>query len=139
MKSLYQREMYTSVSIVALVTVAKVQNQPPTLSPSLHLSLPSSANLSPHYSSLLHTHHMLTNPLYQLYTTQPPPIPDTSTLHYNRNTTKHTQGTQNQAAPMSLLPLTHPSSCFPFSTTLPISQISIASLTSITPTNSHCL
>jgi hypothetical protein len=30
---------------------------------------PSSHNLSPHYHSLLHTHHLLTSLLYQLYTT----------------------------------------------------------------------
>jgi hypothetical protein len=34
-----------------------------TLSPCLHLTIPSFPNLSPHYASLLHTHHLLINPL----------------------------------------------------------------------------
>jgi hypothetical protein len=40
--------------------------------PCLHLFLSSSPTLSPHYPSLLHTHQLLTSPLYQLYTT---PVP----------------------------------------------------------------
>jgi hypothetical protein len=52
---------------------------PATLSAPSHpffpLSLPlllTSSNLSPHYFSFLHTHHLLTSLLYQLYTT---PVP----------------------------------------------------------------
>jgi hypothetical protein len=44
----------------------------PLSSPSLHLPLPFSPNLSPDYASLLHTHHPLNNLLYQLYTTPNP-------------------------------------------------------------------
>jgi hypothetical protein len=77
--------------------------------PNLHLSFLSSPNLSPHYPSLLHTHHPMTNLLYQLYTTRAPAIPDTSTLHYNnRNIPKHTQGPQNPAASIPLTSPTHP-------------------------------
>jgi hypothetical protein len=73
-----------------------------TLSPCLHPSL-NLPNLLPHYHFLLHTHHPLTSLLYQLYTTQAPSIPDTSTLHYNnRNTPKHAQGPQNLAARIPL-------------------------------------
>jgi hypothetical protein len=43
-----------------------------TLSPWPHLPLPLSFNLSPDYLSLLHTHHLLTNLLHQLYTTPTP-------------------------------------------------------------------
>jgi hypothetical protein len=39
---------------------------------------------------------------------QPPAIPDTSTLNYNRNTPKQTQGPKNPAAPTLLPPLIHP-------------------------------
>jgi hypothetical protein len=42
-----------------------------------------------------------TNLLYQLYTNQPLAIPNTSTFHYNKNTPKHTQSSQNPAAPIS--------------------------------------
>jgi hypothetical protein len=56
---------------------------------------------------------------------QTPAIPDTSSLYYNnKNTPKYPQGPQNPAASISLPPLTHPTSCLSFSTTL-ISQISI--------------
>jgi hypothetical protein len=82
-----------------------------TLSPGLHPLLLFSPNLSTNCPSLLHTHHLLTNLLSQLFTTQPPAIPDTSTLHYNnRNTPKHTQVPQNPAAP----PVTHPTSHLSF-------------------------
>jgi hypothetical protein len=47
----------------------------------VHHPLLSSPSLSPHYPSLLHIHHLLTNLLYQLYTSQPLVIPDTSILH----------------------------------------------------------
>jgi hypothetical protein len=49
----------------------------------------------------------VTNLLCQLYTTQPSAIPDTNTLHYNRNTPKHTQEPQNPATPIPLPPLIH--------------------------------
>jgi hypothetical protein len=42
------------------------------LSPCPHIPLPSSTNLSPYHPSLLHTHHLLTNLLYQLYTNPNP-------------------------------------------------------------------
>jgi hypothetical protein len=77
---------------------------------------------SPHFSS---SPNQTTFPFYTLTTCwptyctnftqpQPPIIPDTSTLPYNRNTPKHTQGPQNPAAPILLLPLTHSTSCLPF-------------------------
>jgi hypothetical protein len=47
----------------------------PLSSPSPHLLLPFSPNLSPDYPSLLHTHHPLNNLLYQLYTTPNPCSP----------------------------------------------------------------
>jgi hypothetical protein len=40
--------------------------------PCLHLPLLSFPNLSPHYPSLLRTHHLLTSLLYKLYTTPAP-------------------------------------------------------------------
>jgi hypothetical protein len=43
-----------------------------TLSHCPHLSILFSPNLSPDYPSLLHTHDLLTNLLYQLYTTPTP-------------------------------------------------------------------
>jgi hypothetical protein len=42
------------------------------LFPLLHLPLPSSPNLSPHYLSLLHTQHLLTSLLYQQHTIPAP-------------------------------------------------------------------
>jgi hypothetical protein len=78
----------------------------------LNLPLLSSPNLSLHYTSLLHTHHLLTSLLYQFYTTPTPAIPYTSTQHYiNSNTPKHKQGPQNTETHISLHPLTHPSTC----------------------------
>jgi hypothetical protein len=49
---------------------------------------------------------------------QPPPIPDTSTLHYNRNAPKHTQGPQHPAASTSLPRLPTPLPTSSFSATL---------------------
>jgi hypothetical protein len=82
----------------------------PTLSPCLHLPLPFSPNLSPDYPSLLHTHHLLTNLLYQLYTT---PNPCNSQhknppLQQQKYTQIHTRP-QKPATP-TMLPLTHPTS-----------------------------
>jgi hypothetical protein len=61
--------------------------------------------------------------------------PDMNTLHYNnRNTPKHAQGWQNPAAPIPLSPPTHPFFCSVFLVPpLPITQISISSLITITP------
>jgi hypothetical protein len=67
----------------------------------------------------------------------PPAIPDTSTFHYNRNIPKHAQGPQNPAVPF-LSP--HLPTLFPTPLLvphLPISQISISSLITITLPNSH--
>jgi hypothetical protein len=78
----------------------------PTLS--LPIFLKHVTRLAPH----THTHHLLTNLLYQLYTTLTPCNPWHSTLQYNnRSTPKHTQGRQKQ---QPLHPLTHPTSCLPF-------------------------
>jgi hypothetical protein len=44
----------------------------PTIIPCSQLSLTFSPNLSPDYHSLLHSHHLLTNLLYQLYTAPTP-------------------------------------------------------------------
>jgi hypothetical protein len=71
------------------------------------------------------TSHCTTPPSYTLTTRwlaysanftqpQPPVIPDTCTLHYNRNISKHTQEPQNLAAPIPLTPLTHSTSHPPF-------------------------
>jgi hypothetical protein len=92
------------------------------------------------------TCHHTTPPSYRLTThwpinytnctqSQPPAIPNTSTLHYNnRNRHKHTQGSQNPAAPTPFPPLNHLFSCIPFLVpALPITQISIFSLITITP------
>jgi hypothetical protein len=61
----------------SLITAPTTHSAPSHLlsSPSPHLSLPFSPNLSPDYPSLLHTHHLLTNLLYQLYTTSKPSNP----------------------------------------------------------------
>jgi hypothetical protein len=82
-----------------------------TLSPCLHLSLSSSLNLSPHYTSLLHTHHLLTNLLYQLYTTPTPcnPLHRHPTLQQQKYPQTHTRATK-PSSPTLLLPLTHPTS-----------------------------
>jgi hypothetical protein len=103
-----------------------------TLSPSSP-PCPILPNLSSHYLSLLHTQHALTSLLYQLYTTPAPVILDTSTIHDNRNTPKHTEGPQKPAAPISL---PHPSP-FPsplFSAIFTNSLKPITSLVKITPT-----
>jgi hypothetical protein len=63
---------------------------------------------------LLHTHRLLANLCTNFTQSQPPAILDTSTLHYNRSTPKHTQGPKNPAAPTPLPPLTHPTSHLPF-------------------------
>jgi hypothetical protein len=82
--------------------------------PCIHLSLQTSPNLSPHYPSLLHTHTWWPTYYTNFTQPQPPAIPDTSTLHYNRNTPKHTQGPKNPAVFTPLPPLTYPTSCLPF-------------------------
>jgi hypothetical protein len=127
---------------------------PTTLSapsrPQFHLS---SLFTSP--SSPLPTHHYTIPPSCTLTTCwlayctncmQPPPpaIPDTNTLQYNnRNMSKHTQGPQNPAAPITLNPPTHPFSHHPFLVLIFFtnSPKSITSLITITPppTNSNYL
>jgi hypothetical protein len=80
--------------------------------PLFPLSFPSPSHLPP-------TCHHTTPPSYTLttcwlaYSTnrtqpQPPAIPDTNTLYYNnRNTPKHTQGSQNPETLITLNPHTH--------------------------------
>jgi hypothetical protein len=102
------------------------------LSPPFSPPPPFLLNLSPHYSP-----YTLTTCWPTYYTNftqpQPPTIPDTSTLHYNRNTLKHTQGPQNPVAHTLLPSLTQPLPASQFSATLTNSQISIAILTNVNP------
>jgi hypothetical protein len=86
-----------------------------TLFPCQHLPLPFSPNLSPDYHSLLHTQHMLTKLLYQLYTTPPPAIRHKHpTLQQQKYTQTH-KGHKTQKPPH----------CFPQSPTpLPTSSVS---------------
>jgi hypothetical protein len=86
--------------LLSLPTTLSAPSHP--LNPPSSLTLLTSPNLSPQYLFLLHTYHPMTSLLYKLYTTPAPVIPYTSTLHYNRNTPKHTQGPQKTAAPISL-------------------------------------
>jgi hypothetical protein len=88
------------------------------------LFLPFSSTFSPVFTTHSDpppTCHQTTPPSYTITTcwlayctncTQPQPsvIPDTNTLHYNRNIPKHTQGPQNPAA---LIPLNLPTHHFP--------------------------
>jgi hypothetical protein len=100
----------------------------PLLSFPTTLSAPSHPLSFPAFTSASHTPqtcHQTTPPFYTLTTYwptyctnftqyQPPTIPDISTLHYNRNTSKHTQESQNPVVP-TLLPLfTHLTSCLSF-------------------------
>jgi hypothetical protein len=85
------------------------------LFPCLHLTFPPFSNLSPHYRSLLHTHHLLLAYCTNCIQPQPPTIPDKNTLHYNnKNTPKNTQGSQNLATPTTLKPPTHSFPHHPF-------------------------
>jgi hypothetical protein len=112
------------------------------------LSAPSHPLSPPIFTSLSYpqTCHHTTLPFYTVTShwlacrtnsTQPqlPAIPDTSTFHYNkRNTLKDTQRPQNPAAPIPFPPPTHPFLHPPLLVPhLPISQISISSLITITP------
>jgi hypothetical protein len=120
-------------------------------SPSQLLVLPFSSTLFPIFTSLSYPPPTCqhTNPPSYTLTTHwldnctnyarpwPPAIPDTSTFHYNRNIPKHAQGPQNPAVPF-LSP--HLPTLFPTPLLvphLPISQISISSLITITLPNSH--
>jgi hypothetical protein len=108
-----------------------------TLSPCPHVPLPFSLNLSPDYPSFLHTHHPLTNLLYQLYTT-PNPCKHPP-LQQQKYTQTHTRTTKLRSrCPTSP---THPPHFLPppLVTPHPTSQISIATLTNNNPPNSHCL
>jgi hypothetical protein len=92
----------------------------PLLIHTLPLSLlPPPIPPSPHYLFLLHIQHLLTSLPYQLYTTQPPAIPDSSILcDTNSSTPKHSQGPQNRAAHTTpLSPSIHPFSHPTFSAT----------------------
>jgi hypothetical protein len=85
-----------------------------TLSPCLHLLLPSSLNLSPDHTFLLHTHHLLTNLLYQLYTTPTHCIPwhkapyTTTTEIHSKTHKGHKTQQPHITSP------THPTSCLHF-------------------------
>jgi hypothetical protein len=79
-----------------------------SLFPPPYVPLPFSSNLSPHYPSLLHTHHLLTNLLYQHYTT---PTPDNlwhkhPTIQQQKYTQTHT-GATKPSSPLTAS-LTHP-------------------------------
>jgi hypothetical protein len=87
-----------------------------TLSPCHQLPIPFSPKLSTDYPSLLHTHHLLTNLLNQLYTApitcnpwhKHPPL-------QQQKYVQHTQGPQKPATPSLLPPLTHTTSHYSFS------------------------
>jgi hypothetical protein len=105
----------------------------PTFYHYLSLTVLLFCNLSPNYPTLLHTHHLLTSLLYQLYATPTRAIPDTSTLHYKRNIPKYTQGPKTQK---TLYIIPHSSTPLPAPLLVPPSptyQISIFNVTNITP------
>jgi hypothetical protein len=109
--------------------------------PLLIHSLPVFTSPSYHSPTCRHTtppSYTLSSLLYQQYIPQDPASSDTSTLHYNnRHIPKHTQGQQNPAAPILLIPHTHPIFALPFLVPpLPITQVSIASPINIIPPNS---
>jgi hypothetical protein len=103
------------------------------------LTLPSHSPLTCLHT-IPHSYTLITcSPTYYTKFTQLqlPAIPDTITLHCNRNTPKHTQGPQKPAAPATTSP-THPPH-FPLPLLVPpysTPQISIASLTNVNPSNS---
>jgi hypothetical protein len=111
------------------------------LSPQLYFPVLSFLNLSPHYTCLLHTHHPLTRLLYTNCTQpQPPAIPDTSTLHFNKNPPKHAQGPQNPTVPILLPPPIHLFSHLPlFSATFTNYSNFYIQPNNHYPPNSHCL
>jgi hypothetical protein len=98
-----------------------------------HSFCPLSPTLSPAHTFLSHSPppcHQTTPPSYTLTTylpayctnctqTQSPAVPDTSSLHYNRNTPKHIQGPQKPSSP-HIASTTHltPPPAFPCSATL---------------------
>jgi hypothetical protein len=86
-----------------------------SLSPCLHLLLWSSPNLSQDYHSLLYTHHLLTNLLYQLYIIPTPCNPSHKhpTLQQQKYTQTHKKVTKSNS-PHILMPLTHPTFCLHF-------------------------
>jgi hypothetical protein len=98
----------------------------PTPSPPILPQPPTRLPLPPMHYHLLTYYTNFTQP-------QPPAIPDTSTLHYNRNTPKDTQGPQTSADPTQLVPLTYPLTSSLLVSPYPTPQISIASLTNVNP------
>jgi hypothetical protein len=89
-----------------------------TLSPCLHFSLPFAPKQSPDYLNLLHTQHLVTSTLYQLYTTPTPSshwhkLPTLQQQKYTQTYTKAKKFNSNACTPL-------PSS--PFSATLTNSQ-----------------
>jgi hypothetical protein len=113
----------------------------PTLSPDLTIpshSPPTCHQITP---SLLHTHHLLTNLQYQFYTTSTPcnPRHKHPPLQKQKYTQTHTRTTKTSstltASPNHLPHFPPPLLVPPY----PTPQISIASLTNINPSNSHCL
>jgi hypothetical protein len=112
----------------------------PTLSPCSHLLSPFSLNLPPDYSSLLYTHHALTNLVYQIYTTPTPcnPWHKHPLLQQQKYTQTHTRTTK-MSSPCTAS-LTHPLQFLPPVWVPPYStpQISTTSLINIDPHNSHC-
>jgi hypothetical protein len=105
-----------------------------TLSLCPQLPLPFSLSLSPEYPSLLHTHHLLTNILYQLYTIHPlqsltqTPCITTTQIHPN---TQKAHKTQQPLHSFSNHPTHFPPPLLVPS--YPTPQISIASLTNANP------
>jgi hypothetical protein len=98
-----------------------------------HLPLPFSTNLSPDYLSILHTHHLLTNLPYQLYSNPPPAIPDTAPYTTTEIYPNIYKGHKTQQPPHHFphTLTTHPAS--PFSATQTTPRISMASLRNVNP------
>jgi hypothetical protein len=99
-------------ALFSLPTTLSASSHP--LSPCHHLPFPSSPILLPYAPP---SYKLTTCWLAYWPTTPFPAIPDTSTLHYNRNIPEHAQGQQNPAAPIPLPPLPHSTSGPPFSAT----------------------
>jgi hypothetical protein len=102
---------FSCANIIALLPKNSFCPFSPTLSLCPHLPLPFSGNLSQDYPSFQHTHHLLTNLLYQLYTTSNPfnpwQAPSTTITEIHPNTHKdHKKQQTPQYFPYSSTPLT---------------------------------